>query len=159
MTYRRTCKCSAIFLVPYTGCMNALWSERISAYRNTPEALETSRTLLTYKDARRSALLRKYRIAIRMGSYDSAKDYPQALLIEARNAKQFWKHYGTLLPSWCIPFARKPQNKDGVNRLLDIGYHHLAHVVEKHSIILLCSNNVTATATIWICKSPNSSRP
>lgn len=37
-----------------------------------------------------------------------------------------WRHYGTILPSWVTYTGRQAQASDVVNKLLNIGYHHLA---------------------------------
>ncbi len=114
--------------------MNALWLERMAKYRETPYALTSIKVLLFLKDTRREVLLKKFHIHTSVHPHSSATTIEQILLIEARNAKTFWREYGILLPAWCGAFARKPREKDVVNRLLDIGYHHLATVVEKNII-------------------------
>ena len=44
-------------------------------------------------------------------------------------AKKFWSEFGKLLPHMEF-LGRKPREKDAINQLLDVGYHHLANVVK-----------------------------
>ncbi|MEI6864133.1 MAG: CRISPR-associated endonuclease Cas1 [Candidatus Adlerbacteria bacterium] len=111
--------------------MNSLWLERVSVYRTTPLALLSAKELLEIKDSRRTHLLKKYKLDIPHRAYTGADTYERILLCEARNAKVFWEAYATLLPVWCASFKRKPHGPDVVNKLLDVGYHHLATKLEK----------------------------
>ncbi len=111
--------------------MNALWLERFAVYRVSPLAAPSAAALLEVKDARRAHVLKRYGRPIAYASYLSCENIEQTLLTEARNAKEFWRGYRALLPEWCGDFNRKPRGTDAVNKLLDIGYHHLAGVVEK----------------------------
>jgi len=111
--------------------MNALWLERFYTYRNSPLALLSAKALLEIKDMRRSHLLSRYHLVIPYNLYESCKTLEDVLLCEARNAKRFWASYAKLLPSWYADFSRKPRSGDTVNQLLDVGYHHLATMVEK----------------------------
>ncbi len=111
--------------------MNALWLERLYEYRNSTLALESAKTLLELKDSRRAHLLARYGKETKIYAYAPCTSFEQVLLCEARNAKNFWRSYESLLPTWARPFSRKPRAKDSVNILLDISYHRLAQLVEK----------------------------
>lgn len=111
--------------------MNALWLERISTYRTLELSLQSAKALLAVKDSRRVHILKRNHVAHSYLSYENAQTYTSILLIEARNAKVFWALYARLLPLWCNNFKRRPRSKDLVNQLLDVGYHHLATLVEK----------------------------
>lgn len=115
--------------------MNALWLERSATYRTLPCMFDTVRVLLDYKDTRRSILLKKYSIQVNPQCYTIAPTMPDILLVEARNAKIFWKHYALLLPTPHRSFHRKPRNPDAANRLLDVGYHHLARVIINNLVV------------------------
>ena len=47
---------------------------------------------------------------------------------EARFSKKYWSEFGEILPSYFT--GRKPHNKDILNYLLDIGYHHLTNITK-----------------------------
>lgn len=112
--------------------MNALWLERMAKYRTTDHARASTAVLLTLKDGRREVLVKKFHKVLHTERYVHTDTIEQLLLTEARNAKSFWRVYAELFPEWCNTFSRTPRAKDAVNRLLDIGYHHLATVVEKN---------------------------
>jgi CRISPR-associated endonuclease Cas1 len=109
--------------------INALWIDRLVAFRTQPAAEASVRALLSYKDKRRFFLLRRYGQTVSLRSYEEYGTNTDYLLTEARNAKAYWRAFASLLPVWVTPFHRRPRNSDVVNKLLDIGYHHLAGVV------------------------------
>ncbi|HVY72688.1 MAG TPA: CRISPR-associated endonuclease Cas1 [Candidatus Paceibacterota bacterium] len=111
--------------------MNSLWLERMASYRATPLALASAKVLVELKDARRTHLLKRYKLDMPHMPYNGIETYEQILLREARNAKTFWAIYARLLPPWCAGFKRQPRNGDIINSLLDVGYHHLANKLEK----------------------------
>jgi CRISPR-associated endonuclease Cas1 len=65
-------------------------------------------------------------------------------------AKYYWHHYGTLLPSWVTFPGRHAQSDDVTNKLLDIGYHHLATNVRK---ILDEKDCITALGLLHVAQS------
>tara|TARA_B100002051_G_C16725449_1_gene635024 strand:+ start:1696 stop:2418 length:723 start_codon:yes stop_codon:yes gene_type:complete len=132
--------------------MNALWLERMTSYKNSSFALETARVIIELKINQRSNLLKKYHQPTFDAVY-SATSIDQLLLYEARAAKHFWSRYKKLLPVWTNFAGRKPRDKDVVNGLLDIGYHHLSNKVSN----LLEEKNVTpAPALIHVAQSAKS---
>ena len=110
--------------------MNALWITRMCAYKNSPLAIETAKKLIDVKVERQSALLKKYRQESLKTKIDQRLSLTEVLLEEGRVAKQFWKRFKKLIPNLDFP-GRKPRGDDVVNKLLDVGYHHLINVVKK----------------------------
>lgn len=133
--------------------MNALWLERITAYKNTPLASQSALALVAYKITRQNTLLKKYHAPV-----FEIKDTPQTiekiLLFEARAAKHFWKQFKTILPQWSEFHSRRAHGDDITNKLLDIGYHHLVNVVQK---ILLAHAVTLAPALIHVAHTEKSS--
>lgn len=119
---------ACVFRGIVTG-MNALWITRMSSYRNSPEALLSAKVMVQCKVHRQAVLLRRYHKAIEESDMANISSLPELLLYEARMAKQFWRHFRTLIPAHTPFSGRTPQALDAVNRLLDIGYHHLASCV------------------------------
>jgi len=100
------------------------------AYKNSPLAIETAKKLIDVKVERQSALLKKYRQESLKTKIDQRLSLTEVLLEEGRVAKQFWKRFKKLIPNLDFP-GRKPRGDDVVNKLLDVGYHHLINVVKK----------------------------
>lgn len=114
--------------------MNALWINRLCAYKHSPLSLESAKKIIAVKIAGQNKLLNKYHrsgIATNIGFKQTASEI---LLEEARMAKNFWKEFKKLLPGWCEFPGRKPRNADMVNKLLDVGYHHLMNTL-RHILI------------------------
>lgn len=118
--------------------MNALWLERICSYRHGGEYLETCRRLIDIKVRQSYILLHKYDCKPYTYKFPEILTYPKILLYEGRVAKQYWKLYKTILPTWTHFKGRKPHALDIVNRLLDIGYHHITqkviHLLDTHEV-------------------------
>ncbi|OGZ74101.1 MAG: CRISPR-associated endonuclease Cas1 [Candidatus Staskawiczbacteria bacterium RIFCSPLOWO2_01_FULL_38_12b] len=87
--------------------------------------------VLNLKNQRRELMLKKYGALlshIRLKNYHTSQ---KIMLAEGCAAQLFWKQFSLLLPVWCNFRARNPGSNDIVNRLLDIGYHHITSVVKK----------------------------
>jgi len=110
--------------------MNSLWITRMYEYKNTPLALETAKKIIELKISHQSALLKKYKVSIVEKNMSEVLKIEDLFLIEARAAKTFWKEFAILLPAYKFK-SRKPHNDDIVNKLLDVGYHHLTRIVGK----------------------------
>lgn len=113
--------------------MNALWLNRMSAYLHSDLRIASAKALVGKKIARETVLLKRYG---RTGfspepSLQAASSIGDILLCEARAARHFWHEFRTLIPPESGFSARVPHAPDPVNRLLDIGYHHLANEVRK----------------------------
>ncbi|CAN5135351.1 hypothetical protein BH11PAT3_BH11PAT3_0460 [soil metagenome] len=117
--------------------INALWLSRIQKYKNTPFLIDTSKVIIELKIERQSILLKKYKKMPLEKNIFKASTMQDVFLTEARTARSYWKEFKTLLPQYDFP-GRKPHNPDIVNRLLDVGYHHLAGLVsgilDKHDV-------------------------
>ena len=100
------------------------------AYLHSEHRLESTRRIVALKSRRENALLKKYHKNVFV-SEPYIRDMNDVLLWEARSARHFWRAFRSLLPQYPDFISRKPRAKDPVNRLLDVGYHHLANVVEK----------------------------
>lgn len=124
--------------------MNALWLERITAYKNSPLALDSARVIIAIKAEHQSVLLKKYKQEGLVGK-GTVTDSNSLLLYEARAAKHFWQTYKKMLPNWTNFPGRRAHAKDATNILLDIGYHHLATKVAK----ILQTHNVTLAPALF----------
>lgn len=111
--------------------MNALWLERMSRYRNSELRIPTAARIVNVKINRRAILLKRYQKPIYKVPTRTFGSINEVLLYEARAAKHFWRHYRELLPKWTGFRGREPRCDDVVNKLLDIGYHHLTNLVKK----------------------------
>jgi len=114
----------------YSTSMNALRLHRIFKYKSSPKCLATAARIIQTKVKRQSVLLKKYKVAGYECDIKSVRNMRQLLLEEARAAKYFWSKYRSNL-SKELRFYRRPKSVDPINRLLDIGYHHLAGKVRK----------------------------
>lgn len=111
--------------------MNALWISRMSRYQRSKNALESARRVVRLKIERQNALLRRYKKPAVTIGLDDASSVSKLLLLEARAARHFWRQMRVLLPQYPSFAGREPYAADVVNKLLDIGYHHLAGAVRK----------------------------
>src|SRR3989344_1350434 len=119
------------YFIRYHSSMNALWLTRMCAYKHSPQALTTAKRLIGFKIERESVLLRRYKQLTFTPDFAPARTIGNVLLIEARAAKHF-RHAFRLLISPKIDFVgRTPGGRDLVNKLLDIGYHHVTNIVRK----------------------------
>lgn len=110
--------------------MNSLWLKNICAYKSSRNSVLTAKVIIDLKIKRRRILLKRYKAETKIIKDYSPKNIQEVLLHEARNAKIFWKELKNLLPSWCQFKSRSPGSEDITNKLLDIGYHHLANSVK-----------------------------
>lgn len=112
--------------------MNALWISRIAGYLHTPESFKTAQKIIIIKTNAQTNLLKRFSVPIKdiALSIYKTKDTCHLLLEEARHAKYFWTHYKTLLPPWIYFSGRVQHGEDIANKLLDIGYHHLANIIK-----------------------------
>lgn len=100
------------------------------AYLHSPHRIESAHKIVAMKIAREGALLRRYGRKAGLAASD-AQTIEDVLLWEARAAKHFWKEFRALLPLYPDFEGRSVRAQDPVNRLLDIGYHHLAGSIQK----------------------------
>src|SRR6266481_859315 len=112
--------------------MNALWISRMCAYKHSPEALESAKNIIGKKIERESAFLRRNHKAAFIPNFSTAAHLKDLLLVEARAAHHFWRAYKDLLPEWTLFAGRVQRGNDVVNRLLDVGYHHLTTIVRTY---------------------------
>lgn len=105
--------------------MNALWYTRMCAYKHSPEHIESARRIVAAKAIRQRALLRRYGRTLAASSLGGVETIQDVLLAEARAAKRFWSEFAKLIEPRADFRGRAPRGDDPVNRLLDIGYHHL----------------------------------
>ncbi|MEJ0053353.1 MAG: CRISPR-associated endonuclease Cas1 [bacterium] len=112
--------------------MNALWLTRMCAYKHSRHALESAKRLIELKIVRESILLQRYRLAPFVPDFSGVRTMQDILLVEARAARYFWKAFRDLLPGRTSFPGRQPGSDDPVNRLLDIGYHHLTGIVRRY---------------------------
>jgi CRISPR-associated endonuclease Cas1 len=111
--------------------MNALWLERITTYKNSPQALSTAKAIIDVKIQHQGLLLKKFNFSPHTCDLHTILDTQDLLLYEARAAKYFWRSYKDMLPIWTNFKSRKPRANDITNKVLDIGYHHLATKVAR----------------------------
>src|SRR5436309_2800812 len=118
--------------------MNALWLTRISTYQKTGNCFLSVEKIMNLKNQRRESLMQQYGVLLphmRLVNHDTAQ---KIMLAEGRAAQLFWRKFSLLLPGWCDFRARYPGSDDMVNRLLDIGYHHITNltrnILEKYDI-------------------------
>ncbi|MEI9966722.1 MAG: CRISPR-associated endonuclease Cas1 [Candidatus Moraniibacteriota bacterium] len=108
--------------------MNALFLNRIAEYKHTELCFETSKNIIFYKIRRQNALLSRYQQPLFAGPW-KAETLEHLLLLEARAAKHFWNRFSLLVGERYQFFARIQHGQNIVNKLLDIGYHHLTNKV------------------------------
>jgi CRISPR-associated endonuclease Cas1 len=85
--------------------------------------------LVKLKVERQNLLLRKFRLK---GIVAQPRTTLQEILLEeGRAAQQFWHNFKLLLPRSFGFVTRTPRATDPINRLLDIGYHHVTNQVRK----------------------------
>jgi CRISPR-associated endonuclease Cas1 len=111
--------------------MNALWITRMSDYKHSPLALESAKRLIKVKIAQETALLRRYQRPVFKADFSQIQTVGDILLTEARAARYFWRHFSELLPEGSGFLGRQPGAADPVNKLLDVGYHHVTGIVRK----------------------------
>lgn len=102
--------------------MGTLFISRIARYSNHHHALASAEHIIRVKMASQCRLTK-----CSFPVYQPPKNINKLLLIEARLARQYWKQYAKLLPTWA-QFPGRMQhgdNSDVTNTLLDIGYHYL----------------------------------
>lgn len=109
--------------------MNALWINRMSAYQHSPYAIESARAIIEAKIQRERVLLAQHGVTIAKQEITPTATMSDVLLYEARAAKIFWNNFRKLLPAYEDFEGRTPRGVDVVNRLLDIGFHHLTNKV------------------------------
>ena len=114
--------------------MNAIWLERMSDYQHSDVAITSASHIINHKVSREHALLRHFRkTAIpSMASPADIASTTALLLFEARSAKSFWNIFKELLPAHTKFPGRTPDGADPVNKLLDIGFHHITNIVKKY---------------------------
>lgn len=115
----------------YHKNMNALWLNRIVAYKNSPLCIESIRRLIGLKIERQGNLLQKYKKKSYLSKIESAISTQDVLIEEARSAKYFWRHFRDLVLGQTKFLSRIPHSKDVLNQILDIGYHHITNIVKK----------------------------
>ena len=103
-------------------------------YKQTPDVLLSAECIVRFKVQQQFSLIKKV-----VPSCASMRTLSQILLYEGRCAQVYWKVYASRLPVWVGFTSRKVKRDDGVNRLLNIGYHHLNNVVTK----ILSTHNVS----------------
>jgi len=111
--------------------VNALWISRLCEYKKTPLAVVSAQKIIETKIARENALLHTYAKPAFSTHIHTTVTTNQLLLEEARSARHFWHTVQELLPEWTGFKGRQPRGKDIMNKLLDVGYHHLTGVVKK----------------------------
>lgn len=119
------------FPLRYHSLMNALWLTRMCAYKQSSEVFESAKRLVAFKIERESVLLRRYRQPAFIPNLAPATIIRDVLLIEARAAKHFRRAFRTLISPELGFKGRTPGGRDPVNKLLDVGYHHVTHIVRK----------------------------
>lgn len=110
--------------------MNSIWINNISNYKNSRNAVLSAKVIIGLKIKRREILLKRYKINFPPKYGDKQKNLQQILLYEARAAKYFWRKFSLLLPKWCGFSSRKAKSSDIINKLLDLGYHHITNAVK-----------------------------
>ncbi len=103
----------------------------MSAYKHSPLAIESARTIIKVKISRQSRLIERYNrtpLPTDIGFKNSIQDI---MLEEARAAKHFWREFKRLLPFWAAFPGRQSHGEGEVNKLLDVGYHHLMTVLRQ----------------------------
>jgi CRISPR-associated endonuclease Cas1 len=112
--------------------MNAKWLAHLLTYRESEHRLLAIQKMLYHKIASQAGLLQRYGKHIDIPANITEIENPKKLLLaEARYARVYWKSFALLLPIWCSWQGRIPHAPDRVNKLLDIGYHTLASIVQK----------------------------
>ena len=111
--------------------MNALWITRMSAYKQTPEYLKSAEQIIFHKITRQNAILTRYKKDTFPHHVQTFENTQHLMLYEGRAAQHYWRRFHTLLPSYSDFMGRKARSTDTVNRLLDIGYHHLTNKVKR----------------------------
>lgn len=111
--------------------MNPRFIERIIAYRDE-YTLSLTKEILRKKIHLQGNLLKKTSVYKSYANdFDSMSRIEDCLLLEARVAKKYWKDIGMLLDKKCVWRGRDRMKKDAVNRILNIGYHHIVNKLNK----------------------------
>jgi CRISPR-associated endonuclease Cas1 len=131
--------------------MNALFIQRMSDYQHSNHALVSAEKLIEIKIIRSNILLQHFNKKINLPAV-IVPSINTLLLLEGRMARAYWNKYKLLLPEWILFEARSAQSTDITNKLLDIGYHHLAHIVQKVLVEKECE---TALALLHRAQSSN----
>ncbi len=99
----------------------------MSDYAHSSFALESAKNILHAKMKAQQILAKSHDQDIDFDhkSTKNVHTIENLLLLEARFAHKYWKSLRTILSGKVVFYGRKPQTNDPVNRLLDIGYHHL----------------------------------
>lgn len=110
--------------------MNALWISRMSLYKSSDKSILSAQAIIVLKISRQAILLKRYER--RIPTYDTSpkNSINEILLGEARFAKYFWREFRYLLPKSADFAGRIPRSNDVVNKLLDIGYHHICNIIK-----------------------------
>ena len=108
--------------------MNARFLEKISSYRNSPEAIETMRIILNEKIKRQMQL-----ISENSNPWIIPPETPfrEFMLYEARAAHHYWNTWKQKLGGKVNFPGRNRQSNDPVNTLLNVGYHFLVQSIKK----------------------------
>lgn len=101
----------------------------MSDYQHSSCAIESARSIIDAKIQREHILLARHGITVPKQKILTTNSVADVLLYEARAAKVFWSSFRKLLPTYEDFINRVPHGADVVNRLLDIGFHHLTNKV------------------------------
>lgn len=122
--------------------MNSKFLEKIIAFREK-RGLETTKTILAKKIHFQFGILYKTPLArLYIQDMNKVKDIQEAMLLEARAAKTYWKIYGEKLTGKIEWYSRKPHKGDVCNKYIDIGYHYLLQKIEKMFIEIELPPNI-----------------
>ena len=105
----------------------------MSDYAHSSQSLESARNIILHKVVRQQALMQRYDLKMDVNEKDilSARNSDELFLAEARVAARYWKRINVPISEHVEFSGRRPRSSDPVNRLLDIGYHHVTGRVKR----------------------------
>jgi CRISPR-associated endonuclease Cas1 len=110
--------------------MNAKWMAHLIQYRESEHRIGAIQTILHEKITRQSHALERYKKSRLSLVSIGETNIEKLFLIEAQYARKYWRQFAMLLPVWCKWQGRIPHGEDILNKILDVGYHTLAHIIQ-----------------------------
>lgn len=111
--------------------MNAKWLEKFIKYKETDFGKGVIQKIISQKIKNQKHLVEIRTKNLLEKNIPLTADIGNVFLIEAQEARKYWRDFRFLLPSWTIWQGRKPRNGDFMNKLLDIGYHFLTEYIKR----------------------------
>lgn len=111
--------------------MNAKTLERIVHFR-FDMGKDVIKEIMYRKISYQFSLIgKKARLAFYRERLSKVEAVEDIFIVEALAAREYWSYFKTLVSKKCDWKSRSPRAYDPVNKLFDIGYHHLTQVIAK----------------------------